>query len=428
VRVGILQRSLMAMRFGILQRYVMGEVFRAFALALLTITGVFVLLTVMTRAANAGLGPYEILRLVPYMIPGSLPYTVPVSLLFAATVVYGRLSSDNEVIAVKTAGLSAWVLLWPSILLALILSLTLSNLSASAIPTANNMAKKVIFENVEDFFYKRLKMDRVFDVKTWPFFIKVKDVQDRAMIGATFKQRARKTEQALALPGGDDAEDPAAWDMVIQARRARIKFDFDHNKVRVYFEDADIRQAGVDPSDVTLKDTTIEFDIPGKGQLDTGKVIEEMTVEEMKSKEAEYREKIALERKRQAVAAAWYIGSGRIHLVPWGEVQAAFSKYDYWNGEINKYETEISMRQSMAWGSLFFVVLGAPVGILFARRDFLSAFITCFMPIIVVYYPLMLFGVNLGKEGLIPPYCVWASNGVLSIAAGFWALPPVMKH
>ena len=95
---------------------------------------VFVLLTVMTKAASIGLGPYEILKLVPYMIPGSLPYTVPVSLLFAATVVYGRLASDNEVIAVKTAGLSAMVLIWPSILLALILSLALTHLSATDDP------------------------------------------------------------------------------------------------------------------------------------------------------------------------------------------------------------------------------------------------------------------------------------------------------
>jgi lipopolysaccharide export system permease protein len=157
-------------------------------------------------------------------------------------------------------------------------------------------------------------------------------------------------------------------------------------------------------------------------------MIEEMTVDEMREKEAEYREKIKLERARQAVAAAWYIGSGRLALVQWNEVQAAFSKYDYWNGEINKFQTEIQMRVAMAWGSLFFVILGAPVGILFARRDFLSAFISCFMPIIVVYYPIILFGVNLGKEGIISPYCVWAGNLVLWAAAWFWALPPVRKH
>ena len=71
---------------------------------------------------------------------------------------------------------------------------------------------------------------------------------------------------------------------------------------------------------------------------------------------------------------------------------------------------------------------GMLVGILFARRDFLSAFISCFMPIIVVYYPIILFGVNLGKEGIISPYCVWAGNLVLWTAAWFWALPPVRKH
>ena len=134
---GFVRRNL---RFGILQRYVLGEVTRAFGLALLTITAVFVLLTVMGKAASAGLGPMEILKLIPYMIPLSLPYTVPVSLLFSATVVYGRLAGDNEVIAVKTAGLSAMILIWPTILLALLFSLILNNLSATFIPEATRTA------------------------------------------------------------------------------------------------------------------------------------------------------------------------------------------------------------------------------------------------------------------------------------------------
>ena len=100
------------MRFGILQRYVMGEVLRAFLLSLTTIVIVFVLFIVMTEATRNGLSPRDIVALIPYVIPGSLPYTVPVSLLFAVTVVYGRLAGDNEVIAVKTAGLSVWTVLW----------------------------------------------------------------------------------------------------------------------------------------------------------------------------------------------------------------------------------------------------------------------------------------------------------------------------
>jgi len=415
-------------RFGILQRYVMGEVFRAFALALLTITCVFVLLTVMTKASQVGLGPAEILKLVPYMIPPSLPYTVPVSLLFASTVVYGRLASDNEVVAVKTAGLSALVLIWPTIVMGLVLSLALSYLTATAIPRASHLGRKVIFANIEDLFYKKLKMERVFDVPEWPFLIKVKDVEGRVMIGAIFKKRSAKPDPSYSLLKPDAAGEPDSFDMVVQAKKARMNFDFDAGLLRVYFEDADIAQSGDLANRGTLKDTPVEFPIPGKGNIDGGKMTEEMTVAEMKEKEADNRDKIAMERKQQAVAAAWFVGSGRLGLIRWDKIHSAYKDFDFWNGEIDKYETEIQMRLSMAWGSLFFVVLGAPVGILFARRDFLSAFISCFMPIILLYYPLMLLGVNLGKEGIMPPYLVWCSNGVLGLIAGALAWPPVLKH
>jgi lipopolysaccharide export system permease protein len=418
------------LRFGILQRYVMGEVLRAFSLALLTITAVFVLMTVMTKAASAGLGPYEILKLIPYMIPTSLPYTVPVSLLFASTVVYGRLAGDNEVIAVKTAGLSAMVLIWPTLIIALALSVTLSNLSATFIPESTTAGKMVIYKNMEDFFYKKLKMDKYAEFPQWVIKVKDVDVETRTMIGPTFKQRAEKVERSALLPpvADGDVEEQGAYKMVVQSKTAKIQFDFPKELVHVYFEDANVRKAGVEPSEANIRETTIDLPLPDKGQFGTAKMVEEMTVAEMTEKKAEYLENIAMSRKRQAAAAAWLIGSGRPGLVEWREVQSAYRNYDFWRAECKKFDTEIQMRQAMAWGSLFFVILGAPVGILFARRDFLSAFISCFMPIILVYYPLMLFAMNLGKEDIIYPELVWTGNVVLWVAAFVWALPPVRKH
>src|SRR3954470_17335659 len=120
----------------ILHRYVMGEVLRAFSLALLTVTSVIVLFMVMIEAGKMGLSPTEILNLLPYVVPGSLPYTIPVSLLFAVTVVYGRLASDNEIVAMKTAGLSAMSALRPALLLGVSLSTALLYLTHDAIPRA----------------------------------------------------------------------------------------------------------------------------------------------------------------------------------------------------------------------------------------------------------------------------------------------------
>ena len=424
------------LRIKILHRYIIGEVFRAFFLALVTITCVFVLMMVMATASRVGLAPSDILRLVPFLIPGSLPFTVPVSLLFAVTVVYGRLASDNEIIAAKGAGLSVWTLLWPTILMALILSIILTYASAEAIPNANFAAKKVMFDNMEELFYKTLAKDLVFDTPKWPFLVKVKGVRDKVMLGPTFKHRNPKAAKIPHDSRGADPNDPGEFDMIIQAREARLTFGTNTNDegktepvVRIHFVEMALANSGPLPPKVALNGTTVEMPISTFGDLGNNKAIEEMTIPAMREAEEANHELILHERQRQAIAAAMWFGSGRPQFVKWEDFQMAFRKQDYWQMEVNKYQTETQMRLAMAWGSLFFVVIGAPVGILFARRDFLSAFISCFMPIIIVYYPMMLFGVNMGKEGIINPIiALWSGNLVLWLGACFWALPPVLKH
>lgn len=418
------------MRFGILQRYVSGEVFRSFAMALLTITIVFVLFVVMTEATRMGLSPREIVSLVPFVVPGSLPYTVPVSMLFAVTVVYGRLAGDNEVIAVKTAGLSAWAVLWPSISMGMVLSTAMMIAASGPIPTANEMAKKVIFKTFEDVFYKWLKRDREFNRGDWPFVIKVKDVVNNILIGATFKHRADKPppgKWAAPQPGAE-MDDPAYFDQVVQAERARIRFDLEHDEARVYLDGADIQQGGDEPKTLYFNDTEFALPLSPDFKKSQPKRLQEMTDAEMIAEQVKFRGLIALERKRQSAAAALFLASGRVELVNWKEFQAAFVDYAFWQQRWNEYETERRMRAAMAWGSFFFVLLGAPVGIRFARRDFLSAFITCFVPIIIIYYPLMLGGANLGRGGFVNPiYSLWLGNLVLLVLTGL-VLRPVLKH
>ena len=84
-------------------------------------------------------------------------------------------------------------------------------------------------------------------------------------------------------------------------------------------------------------------------------------------------------------ACAWV--PGRLEWVHWPDVQTSFVDYGYWTRRVSEFETEKQLRSAQAFGSLFFVILGAPVGILFAKRDFLSAFISCFVPIIIVVLP-----------------------------------------
>src|SRR5205823_9954830 len=70
--------------------------------------------------------------------------------------------------------------------------------------------------------------------------------------------------------------------------------------------------------------------------------------------------------------------------------------------QIRNVEGEYWMRPALAVGCLVFALIGCPVGIWANRADYLSTFVICFLPTVFVYYPLLLFGSNTGKEGKLP--------------------------
>src|SRR5262245_19152973 len=219
-------------------------------------TAIFVLFMVAAQARDIGLSPQDIVELVPYVIPSTLPYTIPVSLLFAATVVYGRLAGDNEIIAVKTAGVSVMKMLGPTFLLAIGLSLLLLHLSGGWIPRCTHEAKLILFKDLEDTFYKLLKRDREFNNSRWPFLIKVRDVQDKVMLEPTFLHRVN----------GRDA-----FDAAIQAKSAVLHFDLPAKLVRVYFEQAVVQRYHRDADVLLINNRPLEIPLPQDSQFPVDK-------------------------------------------------------------------------------------------------------------------------------------------------------------
>lgn len=61
------------------------------------------------------------------------------------------------------------------------------------------------------------------------------------------------------------------------------------------------------------------------------------------------------------------------------------------------------------------------------NRDILTSFFLCFLPILVVYYPLLAYGVEGAKNGTLPPYAVWAGNALLALW-GWWLLKRVLRY
>lgn len=399
----------------ILTRYVIDQVIRSFVLALVTITTIFVLFMVMAEASRAGLAPGDILRIVPYIIPSSLPYTVPVALLFSVSVVYGRLASDNEIIAIKTAGLSVWTVLIPSWIFGSILTASLLYASATAIPMATHQFRRILFQDFEDMLYKVLKKDGEFKGEGGPFYIGVKDVDNQTLIGATFKHRKSK-------------EEPNTFDLQVYAEKARIRFDVPAGLVRVELENSSTTGNTARPFILDVNGRKeLQYPLSKDQKYKFEKRLQEKTDREITEEQISLNKRIRDERARQAVVATMWIASGRIDKVNWPDVGDAYKDFPYWQDKVSQLQAEKQLRRSLALGTLLFIWVGAPVGILFARRDFLSAFITCFLPIIGVYYPLTLLGVNLAKEGTTTSLIVFSGDLVLFVV-GLYIVLKIRRH
>jgi len=134
--------------FRTLERYVLRELLRTFALALLAITFVFFLGTSF-RLVKDGLTYWMILRSLPFAVPYTFPYSVPMAFLIALTLTYGRLVADREVLACESSGVPPRALAPPAVLLAVLLALGSLVLQSSFIPWCHQRKAEIQRQGLE---------------------------------------------------------------------------------------------------------------------------------------------------------------------------------------------------------------------------------------------------------------------------------------
>jgi len=103
-------------------RYVVFELLKVFLVALAAMTLLMIVVVLAQQAIREGLGPAAVVRLIPYILPNALRFAIPGTILFAACSVYGRMSASNELVAIKSAGISPWAVAWPALFLAFMMS------------------------------------------------------------------------------------------------------------------------------------------------------------------------------------------------------------------------------------------------------------------------------------------------------------------
>ena len=94
--------------------------------------------------------------------------------------------------------------------------------------------------------------------------------------------------------------------------------------------------------------------------------------------------------------------------------------------ELHKLNVEPYRRWANGFSCLGFALIGAPMAVRRRHGEFWGSFFACFLPILLVYYPMLVGCVEQAKDGSIPPQAVWLGNFVLA-AWGVWLLRRVIR-
>lgn len=129
----------------IIQRYIGGQILKTFLISLCVFTfilfmgNVIRILDMLERGVAGGL----LLKLFLSFLPYLLVFSIPMSVLTACLLVFGRLSADNEITAMRACGLSYAKIFRSGILLALVLTAVSWMVNASVAPRAHYAIRKL---------------------------------------------------------------------------------------------------------------------------------------------------------------------------------------------------------------------------------------------------------------------------------------------
>ena len=133
----------------VLNRYLLQDFLVVFLMTLLIFTFVMCIGVVVKAIdfAARGVSPMLIGRVFLYNVPFMFTFSIPMSTLTATLLLFGRLSFDGEITAMKACGLNMWQIISPPLMISIILSAVCIYISTSAAPRCRH-AVRSLFVNM----------------------------------------------------------------------------------------------------------------------------------------------------------------------------------------------------------------------------------------------------------------------------------------
>ena len=358
----------------IIDRYIFKEIALPFIIILFVLTFVLLMgkiLQIMDLIINKGISLIFILKIIIFLMPSFLLFTLPIALLIAILIAAGRLSSDNEITALKTSGISLMQIFYPVAVSSLIAFILTIGVSYFLVPQSNFATKKLLYDIARQNANIGIK-EKVFnsDFKGFLLYADKIPVNKDYMEGVIVSDKRIIGEQNTII-----------------AKKAYLMSDPESMTVKLKLEDGSINTVSPDLKSyrkIDFKSYDINLDLSTVlANLDeSAKSSTEMTMDEL------------LEKMKKP-----------------GMKEAA----------IRELAIEVHKKFSIPLSCIFFGMVGLPLGIR-SHRSAKSRGFAVGLIVVALYYLLRIGGEGLVETGYLSPEVgVWTPN-ILFMLAGIYLL------
>lgn len=345
----------------ILARYLLAQFLPPFLFGLSLFSGVLLLdkiFDLIDLLVNKGVSFVLSAKIFFLFLPTIITLSVPMSLLLACLLTFGRLSEDNEILALRSSGLSFRQILWPPLLFAILVSMALVPFNTQLTPRAMGQFRSI--------YHKIAKMDPLqIEAKQ---FVSVRNIRlyagdvqkDRKLLKDIWLYRLfpDHTERIYAPKGKWEVSDTRLSLHLLNGQIERFTHfpgtDFLHIRFKTY----NLAVPLVNPSDARSRN---------------------------------WREYTNVELRRE-------INRRAIEHLPVGELNS-----------------EYHLRFALAFAPLALALIGIPLGMTLERGGRGVGFGAA-VGVLFFYYLVLVMGMNLADRETLPPVpALWMANAVTTL-------------
>ncbi|MCA9135785.1 MAG: LptF/LptG family permease [Planctomycetales bacterium] len=381
-----------------IQRQIARDVVVVFIVSLIVITMLVMFIGVAREAINQGLGLPGVIRLIPFALPNALSLAVPGTALFSVCLVYGRMSADNEFVALQSVGISLLSSMLPAIAITSFLSIATVGLINLAFTWGFHGIQRVVISSVENIAYGVLERDRNF--QHGDLTMSVWGVEGRDLIEPQIK---------IARANGEP--------VVIRGRSAQMAYRDDEQALELRITNGSAK-IGASAS-FHFPDTFIQsipLGIQSKYDLLTAHP-SHMPMRDLSAASLRQSEDVYRREKQLAVHTGFSLLTSRCDQIADPAAVTREAEVQSSRKRLHRLGAEMHRRWASGFTCLAMSMIGIPLAIRLKASDTMTTFGIVFLPTILTYYPIFALTLEMAKDGRIAAQGVWIAN-VIFIGAG----------